>query len=179
LHRLHSSSLRARQFNASKWIDDFVRSGIYGGAVVPGRLREALHLLEVIKREVKKFPEVLAPCHNDQQGGNFLHTPNGIVLLDWEYAGLNNPLYELAKFAAHHDLTIEQSEVLLSAYDGTLTDSRRRHFHLQRAIASLWQAGWMFFRSAHPVRDFDYYSTFEQRLDQFFKLAVTQEIAIS
>jgi thiamine kinase-like enzyme len=178
LHRLHSCSFQSRQFNAIKWIDDFIRGGNERGAVIPKRLSEALRRLAVIERELKKFPEEWVPCHNDQNGSNFLLTVHGIMLLDWEYAGLNNPLYDLAKFAAHHNLSTEQSEILLAAYDGKLTDSRRQNFHLHRAIACLWQVGWMFFRSALPERAFDYFGACEQRLEEFFKVVATQEIPI-
>jgi thiamine kinase-like enzyme len=39
-------------------------------------------------------PKVL--CHNDSQPSNFIETPNGMVLVDWEFGGNNDPLYDIA-----------------------------------------------------------------------------------
>jgi thiamine kinase-like enzyme len=35
-------------------------------------------------------------CHNDSQPSNFIETPTGLVLVDWEFGGNNDPLYDIA-----------------------------------------------------------------------------------
>ena len=35
-------------------------------------------------------------CHNDTQPSNFISTTEGLVLVDWEFGGNNDPLYDIA-----------------------------------------------------------------------------------
>ena len=44
-------------------------------------------------------PAALVPCHNDPWPGNLLDAdgPDGrIYLIDWEYSGMNDPMWDLA-----------------------------------------------------------------------------------
>ncbi len=61
------------------------------------------------------------PSHNDAQVANFIQTPNGdIKLLDWEYAGINDYIYDIACFG-NNDFNMAQK--LLSVYEKEITDS--------------------------------------------------------
>lgn len=59
-------------------------------------------------------------CHNDLVKGNFLLDPAGrIYLIDFEFAGLNNPLFDLASFLSENLLFAEPLiRFFLSAYYG-------------------------------------------------------------
>lgn len=46
------------------------------------------------------LPGPLARCHNDLNGDNLLHSDGQWQVLDWEWAGLNNPLFDAATLAA-------------------------------------------------------------------------------
>jgi thiamine kinase-like enzyme len=89
-----------------------------------GELRAAaLHLLsEEGLSEEGVNPRVL--CHCDPHHRNILR--NGAFhLLDWEYAGLCHPLFDLAAYASYHDLDARATRRLLSAYscnDGSCND---------------------------------------------------------
>ena len=56
------------------------------------------------------------PCHNDLLTANFLDDGGRLRLLDWEYAGMNDPHFDLANFASHHDLEPDAEVALLEAY---------------------------------------------------------------
>ena len=58
------------------------------------------------------------PCHNDLLTANFLDDGGRLRLLDWEYAGMNDPHFDLANFASHHDLEPDAEVALLAAYGG-------------------------------------------------------------
>lgn len=48
-------------------------------------------------------------CHMDPTPANWLRMPNGkLVLLDWEYAGLGNPLWDMAGLIQQAKLTNEE-----------------------------------------------------------------------
>ena len=56
-------------------------------------------------------------CHNDLVAGNIVAAPS-FCLLDWEYAGDNDPLFDLATIVAHHAVPPAGAGMLLEAYFG-------------------------------------------------------------
>lgn len=50
-------------------------------------------------------------CHMDPTAANWIRTENGqLVLLDWEYAGLGNPLWDMATMVLQAQLTEPQEQ---------------------------------------------------------------------
>ena len=47
-------------------------------------------------------------CHNDLTRGNIINSPSGIVAIDWEYAGIGSPWFDIA--AALADISTISSE---------------------------------------------------------------------
>lgn len=59
----------------------------------------------------------LSPCHNDPILSNFLLTATQkIYLIDWEYAGNNDPCWDLANFITDAGLSFQQEQAFLSYY---------------------------------------------------------------
>ena len=85
----------------------------------------------------------LCCCHNDLVAENIISTPD-ILLLDWEYACDNDPLFDIAVVVAHHGLSAGQADVLLDAYFDGDGDSWRHQLAIQQrlynALNCLWAA---------------------------------------
>lgn len=61
-----------------------------------------------------------ALCHSDLHVQNLLIAPGGSpVILDWEYAHISDPWWDLAAWACNGDLSVEREEVLLRLYLGS------------------------------------------------------------
>jgi thiamine kinase-like enzyme len=59
----------------------------------------------------------LAPCHNDLVPENFVKSGNdNIYLIDWEYSGMNDPMWDVAAYSLESGLSIEEEEIFLSLY---------------------------------------------------------------
>lgn len=72
-------------------------------------------LVAVEKRVASSI--MLTPCHNDPVPENFLVEPNNKVrLIDWEYGGMNDPLWDLAAFSLEFDLMRPEETQLLKHY---------------------------------------------------------------
>jgi thiamine kinase len=57
-------------------------------------------------------------CHNDVHALNIVRArKGGLRLIDWEYAGLGEPLFDLASICVYHRYTKDQRLRLLCAYD--------------------------------------------------------------
>ncbi|WP_227765584.1 choline kinase family protein [Zhaonella formicivorans] len=74
--------------------------------------------LERIKKAYAKHPPKLAPCHNDPLCENWLDDNKNFYLIDWEYAGMNDPMFDLGALSLEASLTPEQERFLLTEYYG-------------------------------------------------------------
>lgn len=135
LRKLHSLPLTGRTFDAIGAARDYA-ARIKNPDTE--RVRDCLARIEAGPR-----PPNLCFCHNDLVVGNIINTPE-TRFLDWEYACDNDPFFDLATIAAHHDLTSAQRATLLDAYfDG---DGERWHPQLLRqtevyeALLYLWES---------------------------------------
>lgn len=58
-----------------------------------------------------------ALCHNDLHHLNLVGT-EPLRFVDWEYAAVGDPIFEIAAVIGYHDLDAEQREALLAAHGG-------------------------------------------------------------
>lgn len=74
-----------------------------------------------IIKEVQKIfaKDKMVLCHNDLVQNNLLFKFNSLVIIDWEYAGMNNPYFDLASFISENNLNAEQEELFLKKYFGS------------------------------------------------------------
>ena len=60
----------------------------------------------------------LAPCHCDPLCENFLDTGEPMYIIDYEYAGNNDPMWDLGDLSVEGGFGAEQDAALLAAYFG-------------------------------------------------------------
>lgn len=102
------------------------------GPVGPRDLTTALAATASRRRSTRP-----AFCHNDLHLRNVLD--DGVLwFIDWEYAGLGDPLFELAAVIGYHDLTDDAVEVLLSTYGGPTAADLRPWRLLFDVVHVLW-----------------------------------------
>jgi len=66
------------------------------------------------------------PCHNDVHQANILDDGRRLRLVDWEYGGIGDPVFDLAGLASHHALDDEGISVVLDGYGSGLDRARLR-----------------------------------------------------
>ena len=88
--------------------------------------QSAYHLLETIDWQAAS----IAGCHNDLNPWNIIQTGDGLRTLDWEYAGDNDPVFDLVGFAHGAGFDIDATTALKNAYDPSISAE-----HLIRTIA--------------------------------------------
>ncbi len=49
------------------------------------------------------------------------------MIVDWEYAGMGDPFFDLANFSINHELDADGRAALLAAYAGTRTPPGSLH----------------------------------------------------
>lgn len=69
-----------------------------------------------------KRPKVL--CHIDSCADNILFTNEGVKLIDWEYASMQDPLIDIAMFAIYSFLEFDDINRLIKYYNEDKTSNR-------------------------------------------------------
>lgn len=96
--------------------------------------------IEEIRALVEKHPPRLAPCHNDPLCENWLDDKKNFYLIDWEYGGMNDPLFDLGALAIEAELNDEQERFMLKEYHGgDLTDQQYGSLIINKFLCdALW-----------------------------------------
>lgn len=84
----------------------------------------------------------LMPCHNDPTPGNFLMSSSLFKLIDWEYSGNNDFLWDLVYFCLEGKLSLEQEKQLLGYYFGEVTPMIEAWFEVYKPLVSWWITLW-------------------------------------
>ncbi len=86
-------------------------------------------------------------CHNDLHHLNVLDDGDRLWMVDWEYGGRGNPLFDVASFLTLHDLGPGATEAFLESY-GRLRPADRSHLDDARWLFDYVQ--WLWYRSRFP-----------------------------
>ena len=97
-------------------IRDYDRTLKAGGSRMTPRASGYLALADELEQAQIPLPVVFG--HNDLLPANFLDDGKKIWLIDFEYAGFNTAMFDLAGAASNSGMTVEESDQLLAAYFG-------------------------------------------------------------
>lgn len=124
------------------------------GVRIPPEYERAKARADELKAKLGPQPE--RPCHNDLLNANFIRSPGGIRIVDWEYAGMGDRFFDLANFSVNHELTDAEVDTVLDAYFGEATDARREHLRAMRFMSDFREAMWGVIQQALSDLDFDF-----------------------
>ncbi len=110
-------------------------------------------------QEIQELQELIRPftptfCHNDMMPGNFLDATDRIWVIDWEYAGIGHPLFDLAGLSSNCEFDAELDRRLLGAYG--VDPSEHGQFRVMKAMAALRESLWAVVQGSRTTIDFDY-----------------------
>ena len=119
-------------------------------------------------------PVELRPCHHDLLNGNFIDDGNRIRIVDWEYAGMGDPFFDLGNFSANHGLTAEEDAVLLAAYEqGPARPERLARLTLMRIVSDFREAMWGVLQQGISTLDVDFVAYAAKHFDRLLAAAST------
>jgi thiamine kinase-like enzyme len=145
----------------SFWVPDLLdryASIVRGrGATLPGAYAQTV---DVAARIEAALPLARPrPCHNDLLPGNIIHARAGghILLVDWEYAGMGDPRFDLGNLSINNGFDESMDDRLLSAYHGSEpSDAQRAALKLMRVMSDAREAAWGVVQGAVSELDFDF-----------------------
>ncbi|MBR1400163.1 MAG: phosphotransferase [Prevotella sp.] len=106
---------------------DAVRSRVFG---MESRLNE-------LGVEIK-------PCHNDPVPENFIKAEDGTVyIIDWEYSGMNDPVWEFAALFLESEFTEDNQEYFLDYYyEGRIPQTAREKILIYEFLMDILWSIW-------------------------------------
>lgn len=130
-----------------------------------------------LKPLIDKLPKDWCLTHIDAVPDNFLFTETGdIRLIDWEYAGMQDPHLDVAMFAIYSLYDREQVEQLIDAYftEGCQAETRMK-IYAYIAIAGLLWSNWCEYKRFFGV-EFGEYSLRQYRYAKEYSAIVKKMI---
>jgi thiamine kinase-like enzyme len=114
VHALDISGVR-RVLGPAQWIE------IYGAALTQrGQARPDPELQAVAVLSAGEYGRLARPagvlCHSDLHVLNLVQQGESLLLLDWEYAHIADPLWDLAGWSANNDFHAKLQQQLLGEY---------------------------------------------------------------
>lgn len=95
--------------------------------------------------ELDAWPKVL--CHNDTYAVNWIVGEGGLCMIDWEYAGMNDPMNDLATMVVRDGLSQEKADEILKLYfKRELSSLEVRHAYGVLALDAWYWLCWCMFK---------------------------------
>ncbi len=138
------------------------------GVKFPAKIKDALALAGQIET-VLGADRPRVSCHNDLLPGNFIDDGRRVWIVDWEYAGIGDPFFDLGNFAINLELSDSACSQVIELYFGGPSDEKLARLHLMRLASDLREAFWGFLQSAVSKLDFDFRQYGDKHLDRFFQ----------
>lgn len=142
------------------WVFHVIRD--YARTLVAARSRMAsecpsyLALADELEEAQAPLPVIFG--HNDLLPANLMDDGHRLWLIDFEYAGFNTAMFDLAGLASNAGMTADESADLFGIYFGKAPDAAmKRAYSAMQCASLLREAMWSMVSEIHmPATDIDY-----------------------
>jgi thiamine kinase-like enzyme len=157
LRKIHGCGSIGARFDAFRLVEDYAAATRERGGDVP----PAYEIAHAAAARIEAAPALdggaAVLCHDDLLPANFIDTPTGIRIVDWEYAGMGNRWFDLGNFAVNNELGPAEEEAFLSAYLGApAAAGDLAAMRLMRLMSDFREAMWGVVQQAISDLDFDF-----------------------
>jgi thiamine kinase-like enzyme len=126
------------------------------GVSVPTEYREAHAMAARVETAFAASPMAERPCHNDLLAPNFIRDGDRLWLVDYEYAGMGDPFFDLGNLSINNGLSEDAQERMLVHYFGEVTEVHRARLGLMRIMSDFREAMWGVAQQGLSTLDIDY-----------------------
>lgn len=142
MRRYHNGPAFAGSFSPFRTLDEYLSAARHGNSPLPSDIDGLYAALARLSAALQPGGRMVRPCHNDLWGPNLIDDGQRVVVVDWEYAGMGDPYFDLANFAIYHCPSDAADAALLRAYSGEVQSGPLARLKLLRAVAELREAMW-------------------------------------
>lgn len=162
LRRLHESgAVFPFRFELFGMIDDYLDVLSGKEVALPAGYHDVVAEAGEIRAALAARPLPLTACHCDPLCENFLDTGHRMWLVDWEYSGMNDPLWDLGDVSVEAGFDEAQDEEMMRAYFGSEPrPAERGRVIIYKAMCDLLWTLWGLIQlaSGNPADDFRAYA---------------------
>ena len=156
LRRIHQGPAIPGLFVPLRIVEAYRALAMARGVHIPPEYDLAAAIGRRIELACLADPIELRPCHNDLLNANFIDDGDRIRIVDWEYAGMGDPFFDLGNFSVNHDLTSDEDALLLEAYEGKILSARLARLGLMRIVSDFREAMWGVLQQGISTLDVDF-----------------------
>jgi thiamine kinase-like enzyme len=142
LRRIHDGPAIPGLFVPLRIVEAYRALALARGVTIPPEYELAQAIARRIELACLTAPVELRPCHNDLLNANFIDDGTRIRIVDWEYAGMGDPFFDLGNFSINHELDRDADAVLLEAYAGEVRPAALARITLMRVVSDFREAMW-------------------------------------
>jgi thiamine kinase-like enzyme len=165
LRRLHDGPALPARFDSFRVVEAYRATAHERGVAVPSTYARAKEIADRIER--RRSGTTFRPCHNDLLSANFIDDGTRLWLVDWEYAGMGDPFFDLGNFAVNNELGEEGENELLAAYGSDNGEA----LVLMRFMSDFREAMWGIVQLAISELDFDFGAYAEEHFERLARTA--------
>ena len=179
IRQLHDRSAPfATDFVLFPMIDEYKALLASKRATLPDGYDDVHRSATVLRDALMASPARLAPSHCDPLCENFLNTGERIYLIDYEFGGNNDPMWDLGDLSVEGGFSDADDAILLNAYfDGDPPVQQASRMVAYKALCDVLWTLWGVIQHANenPADDFWAYSV--GRFERCQRLMATDEFA--
>ena len=178
--RLHTSdAVFPFRFELFAMIDDYLKVLSTKDVALPAGYHDVVREADgAVRAALAARPLPLAACHCDPLCENFLDTGTRMWIVDWEYSGMNDPMWDLGDLSVEGGFDAAQEQEMLVAYfGGEPSAGDRGRVAIYKAMCDLLWTLWGLIQLANgnPADDFRAYA--DNRFARCKALMETPEFA--
>jgi aminoglycoside phosphotransferase (APT) family kinase protein len=155
LRAVHRSGVTVpATFSAFRIHEAYRDTSLARGGAVPSAYAEAARVAAIIEAALPPEPPVL--CHDDLLTANLLDEGGRLWIVDWEYAGMGDPFFDLGNLSVNNGFQVDDDRRLVEAYFGGPDDRVVARVRVMRVMSDLREAMWGVVQQTLSDLDFDF-----------------------
>jgi aminoglycoside phosphotransferase (APT) family kinase protein len=162
LRGVHGAGSVPASFSPFRVGERYAQLAAQRGVALPALCAEAAAAAAEIERTLGT--PVAALCHNDLLAANLLEAEGRLWIVDWEYAGMGDPFFDLGNLSVNNEFTVADDQRLVEAYFGAPDESRLSRVRLMRAASDYREGMWGVAQQALSDLDFDFVAYADEHL---------------
>ncbi len=157
IRRVHRGPAIPGLFVPFRIVEAYRALALARGVGIPAEYEGARRIARRIEAALLASPIELRACHNDLLNANLIHDGERIRIVDWEYAGMGDPFFDLGNLSVNHDLSSADDVALLAAYDGAPAEpAGLARLRLMRIVSDFREAMWGVLQQGISTLDIDF-----------------------
>ncbi|MFT3670760.1 phosphotransferase [Aestuariivirga sp.] len=149
------------RFELFAMIDDYLKVLATKDVELPDGYHDVVREADAVRAALARAPLPLVPCHCDPLCENFIDDGTRMWVVDWEYSGMNDPMWDLGDLSVEGGFDDAQDlEMLVAYFGGAPSPSDHGRMVIYKAMCDLLWTLWGLIQHANknPADDFAAYA---------------------